>query len=253
MKATVYSIDGKALREIDLPHQFASQCRDDLVKRAVLSEESRTYQPKSNYRMAGLETSARYRGRKEDFGAVKNKGIPHLPHEVLPKGQLGKVKRVPHSVKGRRAHPPKVEKKLVERMNRKEYLRALESALAYSADRKSVCGRTRTDIGLSIPVVMDNSFENLKKTKEVAKVFESLKLMRFVEKAKRTGSKAPLIVVSGGSSLLKAAANLAGVDVVTGRELKVRHLAPGTHPGRLTLFTEKALGEIAGRFTEAKK
>ena len=86
MKATVYSIEGKALRQIDLPGVFESPQREDLVKRAVLSEESREYQPKGNFRLAGLLTSARYRGRKEDYGSGKNKGIPHLPHEVLPGG-----------------------------------------------------------------------------------------------------------------------------------------------------------------------
>jgi hypothetical protein len=86
MKASVYSIEGKVLRQIDLPAVFGTPHREDLVKRAVLSEESMLYQPKGNYKWAGLNTSARYRGRKEDFGAVKNKGIPHLPHEVLPKG-----------------------------------------------------------------------------------------------------------------------------------------------------------------------
>jgi len=252
MKATVYSVEGKALKEIDLPSQFEAAVRDDLVKRAVLSEESEGYQPKGSYRWAGLETSARYRGRKEDYAAVKNKGIPHLPHEVQPNGQFGKVKRVPHSMHGRRAHPPKVEKKIVERINKKEYMRALESALAFAASREAVCARANTDIGASIPIVMDDSFEALAKTKDVSKVFSALHLLKFVEKAKRTGTKAPLVVASSGSSVLKAAKNLAGVDAVSAKNLKVKHLAPGTHAGRLTLFTVKALGEIAGRFTEAE-
>jgi large subunit ribosomal protein L4e len=38
MKATVYSIEGKALKQIDLPAVFESPKREDLVKRAVLSE-----------------------------------------------------------------------------------------------------------------------------------------------------------------------------------------------------------------------
>ena len=76
---------------MDLPSPlFGEAPRDDLIKRAVLSDESKEYQPKGSYRMAGLETSARYVGRKEIFASVKNKGIPHLPHEVLPKGGLGK-------------------------------------------------------------------------------------------------------------------------------------------------------------------
>jgi large subunit ribosomal protein L4e len=248
MKATVYSIEGKAVRQIELPAVFESQRREDLVKRAVLSEESRMYQPKGNYRLAGLETSARYRGRKEDFGTVKNKGIPHLPHEVLPGGQLGKVKRVPHAVKGRRAHPPKPQKIIVERINKREHMLALASALSYSADRDTVCRRAHTDIGVSLPIVLESGFEKLAKAKDVQKVLDSLNLSRFLDKAKRNGTKSALIVLSSAAKKT-AAANLPGVDVVGAAELSVKDLAPGTHPGRLTLFSESAIPEIAKRFS----
>lgn len=247
MKATVYSVEGKVLKQIDLPPVFETSHRADLIKRAVLSEESKGYQPKGNFRLAGLLTSARYRGRKEDYGAIKNKGIPHLPHEVLPGGQFGRVKRVPHAVKGRRAHPPKPEKKIVELINKKEHLLALASALSMSADRKRVCDRMHADVGVSLPIILDNHFEKLTKTKDVVKVLESLNLLKLVERAKKNGTKAPLIVVSEGS-VRKAAANLPGVDVVRVSDLKVKDLAPGTHGGRLTLFSESALPEIAKRF-----
>ncbi len=252
MKATVYSIEGKALRQIDLPPVFESPQREDLVKRAVLSEESRDYQPKGNYKFAGLETSARYRGRKEDFGTVKNKGIPHLPHEVLPKGQLGKVKRVPHAVKGRRAHPPKPQKVIVERINRKEHLKALASALSFSADRGAVTRRAHSDISIALPIVLESGFEKLSKTKDVLKVLEALNLAKMVEKAKRNGTKSALIVVSDASSTA-AGSNLPGVDVVRASELKVKDLAPGTHPGRLTMFSEGAIPQIAKRFAAQKE
>jgi len=230
-----------------LPIIFESPHREDLVKRAVLSEESRDYQPKGNYPLAGLETSARYRGRKEDFGSGKNKGIPHMPHEVLPGGQLGKVKRVPHAVKGRRAHPPKPQKKIVELINKKEHLRALASALACSADRDVVCARLHGDVGVSLPLVLESKFESLKKTKDVVKLLQALNLLKFVEKAKKNNTKSALFVVSNDMEL-KAAMNLPGVDVVSADKLKVKDLAPGTHPGRLTIFSENALPEIAKRF-----
>lgn len=248
MKATVYSIEGKALRQIDLPGVFESPQREDLVKRAVLSEESMTYQPKGNFRLAGLLTSARYRGRKEDYGSGKNKGIPHLPHEVLPGGQLGKVKRVPHAVKGRRAHPPKPQKKIVEFINKKEHLRALASALSYSANRDAVVKRSKNEIGMALPIVLENGFESIRKTKDVLKVLEALKLDKMLARSKKNGTKSALIVVASGQ-VTRAAANLPGVDVVRASELQVRDLAPGTHPGRLTLFSENSLPEIVKRFS----
>jgi large subunit ribosomal protein L4e len=53
--------------------------------------------------------------------------------------------------------------------------------------------------------------------------------------------------VSSGS-VTKAAANLSGVDVVRVKDLQVRHLAPGTHGGRLTIFSENAIPELVKRF-----
>ncbi|MBI2079231.1 50S ribosomal protein L4 [Candidatus Micrarchaeota archaeon] len=263
MKTNLYSIEGKVLKQVELPEVFSTEYREDLIKRAVLSEESKLYQPKGAYRFAGLETSARYRGRKEDFGAVKNKGIARLPHEVLPKGQLGKVKRIPQAVKGRRAHPPKPQEVIVEEMNNKEYMKALASAIATTSNKILVNNRNHGAI--DSPFILENSFEKMKKVKEVIKLFEHLKLFSLVEKSKEKSKsisgvrhrskkshvpKSVLIVVSDGQ--FKAAGNLSGVDVVSAKDLQVRHLAPGTHAGRTTIFTESALNQINVRFLNAE-
>ena len=229
-----------------------------MIKRAVLSDESRMYQPKGSFRLAGLQTSANYKGRKEDFGSLKNKGGAKLPREVGSKGQHGKVKRIPSSVKGRRAHPPKPQKILIEEMNPKEYNKALRSAIAATADAK--LAKSRGHIFTSkLPLIMDNSLESIKKTKQVLEAFEKLGIASDVVKAKshtkalsgtrhtrsksRYVPKSILLVVKDGS-VLRAARNLAGVDAVKVSELKVRHLAPGTHPGRLTLFSANAVEEL---------
>ncbi|MEM1719067.1 MAG: 50S ribosomal protein L4, partial [Thermosphaera sp.] len=39
-----------------------------------------------------------------------------------------------------------------------------------------------------------------------------------------------------------------GVDIATPGNLSVLHLAPGGVPGRLTVFSKKALEEVAGKF-----
>ncbi|MFH1221758.1 MAG: 50S ribosomal protein L4 [Candidatus Micrarchaeota archaeon] len=245
MKASIYSLEGKVMKDIELPKVFDAIPRPDLVKRAVLSDETKLKQPKGNYRFAGFETSARYRGRKEDYGAVKNKGIPHLPHEVRPKGQFGKVKRVPLAVKGHRAHPPKPEMKIVEEINKKEYAKALQSALAMTAIREYVSKRTKSKVTVSLPLIVEGKFEDLKKAKEVAAVFNLLNLADFIENCKLNGTKGPLVVVA---KMSKAAENLPGVDVVSVDLLRARHLAPGTHPGRLTIYTERAIEKIAQTF-----
>lgn len=249
MKTNIYSLDGKVLKQIALPSLFSQAVREDLIKRAVLSDESKEYQPKGSYKFAGLETSAKYRGRKEMYGAVKNKGIPHLPHEVQPKGQFGKVKRVPHAVKGRRAHPPKPEKIIIELVNKKEYTKAIISALSASGDKKLVSLRSSENFEISFPVVMDEKFDHLKKTKDVVQVFEMLQLSSLMAKSKQKGLKGPLVIFEKDVPALRAARNIAGVDAVLAKDLKVKHLAPGCKAGRLVVFTEKSLSALEKTLT----
>ncbi|MFA5077642.1 MAG: 50S ribosomal protein L4 [Candidatus Micrarchaeia archaeon] len=258
MKAEIYSLEGKASGSVELPACFSEAVRPDLIKRAVLSDESRTYQPKGSFRLAGLQTSAVYKGRKEDFGSLKNRGGAKLPREVGSKGQHGKVKRIPSAVKGRRAHPPKPQKILIEEMNPKEYSKALRSAIAATANPELAKSRGHI-FNSKLPLILDNSLESVSKTKQVMNIFEKLGLATDVLKAKNNTKalsgirhtrskskyvpKSVLLVVKGGS-VLKAARNLAGVDAVKVSELKVRHLAPGTHPGRLTVFSASAVEEL---------
>jgi large subunit ribosomal protein L4e len=54
----------------------------------------------------------------------------------------------------------------------------------------------------------------------------------------------PLIVVSEDKGIGKAAGNLPGVDLVRVERLNAELLAPGTHPGRLTVWTESAIKKL---------
>jgi large subunit ribosomal protein L4e len=55
-------------------------------------------------------------------------------------------------------------------------------------------------------------------------------------------------VVSKNCPLNKSALNISGVDIVTPDHLNADILAPGTKPGRLTLYTEGAVDKIAEMF-----
>jgi large subunit ribosomal protein L4e len=60
----------------------------------------------------------------------------------------------------------------------------------------------------------------------------------------------PLIVVAENKGIMEAARNIPGVEVVTVNNLNAEILAPGTHPGRLTIWTNSAiekLNELYGR------
>ncbi len=252
MKVDVFGIDGKKTKQTELPKVFKEKVREDLIRRAALSDQSKTYQPKGNYKWAGLETSARYRGRKEAYGSLKNRGQAMLPREIRPKGRWGDVKKVPFSKGGRRAHPPKPEKVIIEKINKKEYLKALKSALAATAQLEIVQNRGhKTDIA---PIILEDTFNKIKKTKEINNALlkiceEDLKRGKNTKRrtTRKGGKKTPktaLIVVTKDSELLNSAKNISGIEVVTIEKLTVDLLAPGATAGRLTCYTEGALKEL---------
>ncbi|MEM2963547.1 MAG: 50S ribosomal protein L4 [Candidatus Anstonellales archaeon] len=261
MNVPLYNTNGEKVSEVELPPIFGVPVKFELIKRAVIAEQTQRLQPKSPYRFAGMETSAKYRGRKDSYGSLKNRGQAMLPREVLPKGRWGKVRRIPSSVKGRRAHPPKVEKIIHEKINKKERRAALISALAATANPSLVLKRGhKINDSTPLPIVVDDNFEALSKTKDVLKFLSKLIPQDILRskggKKRKTGvrkrsskvvryPKSALIVASENSKVLLAARNLPGIDVCTPKTLSVELLAPGTYPGRLTIFTQNSLSELS--------
>ncbi len=110
------------------------------------------------------------------------------------------------------------------------------------------------------PLVIVDEIQDLKKTSEVEQAFIHLgvwpdvyrvKESRKVRagKGKRRGRKmkqavGPLLVVAEDKGITKAARNIPGVDVVLVDSLNTELLAPGTHPGRLTVWTSSALEKV---------
>ena len=54
----------------------------------------------------------------------------------------------------------------------------------------------------------------------------------------------PLFVISEDKGIARAAKNISGTEVVETKKVGAIHLAPGTHPGRLTIFTESAIKKL---------
>ena len=160
-------------------------------------------------------------------------------------------------MKGRRSHPPHVNKIIFERINKKEYRVALISAIAATASKESVALRGHK-CALALPLIVDNSFESATKTAQVYKLLSTLfasDLVRAETAKARTGvrkrkggrvrAKSAIIIVSKDSPAIKASRNIAGVDIVPVSGLSVEKLAPGAKAGRLAVYTEAALAEIA--------
>ena len=233
---------------MDLPEVFETAYRPDLIKRAVLAAQANRKQAYGADPYAGLRTPA------ESFGS--GRGMAHVPREN------GQGARVPQTVGGRKAHPPKAEKDQGKGINDKERKLAIRSAIAATADAERVAERGHEFAAdLSLPLVVGDEFEDLVKTREVVELLETLGVHVDIERAddgrsvkagrgktrgrKYREPKSILFVTSESPS--KAARNLAGADVTTAAEVNAEELAPGTDAGRLTLWTESAVAEVADR------
>jgi large subunit ribosomal protein L4e len=262
LKATVLDLNGNAVREVDLPKQFAEPLRIDLIRRAFHAETTLGLQPHGAFPLAGFQNTAEYVGRRRAWRSMINIGRARLPKEKLPKGRFGRVLVVPQAVKGRRAHPPKPWKKIVEKINLKEKNKALRSGIAATMDKELVEARGHV-VGKVFPLILDSTFEEIGKAKALVEALEKLGLGGELQRAekkrrkrtgvsgrRRGGYKEPagvLIVASGKKPVLKAASSVVGVEAVDVKELNALELAPGGVPGRLTVWSEKALQEMGER------
>ena len=200
--------------------------------------------------MAGKKTSAESRGT--------GMALARIPRE---KGGGGKAAFAPGTVGGRQAHPPRADTIIVKEIPKKEKHLALLSAIAATASKETVASRGhKIEDVLEIPLIVEDSLSELTKTKEVEEVLTRLGLLTDITrvresrhiragKGKYRGRKmkqgvGPLIVVAENKGLINAARNLPGVDIVMVKNLNPELLAPGTHPGRLTLWTNSAIEQL---------
>ena len=109
-------------------------------------------------------------------------------------------------------------------------------------------------------MVVSDDIEKITKTSELIKILEDLKITQDVNRLKnrkrRTGKvalrgrvskvgKSALFVVSKSENISKAAGAIKGIDVCEAKNLSVLNLAPGGTLIRLTVFSKKAIEEIA--------
>ena len=247
MQVPVRTLDGDDGGEVELPDVFDSEYRPDLIRRAVLAAQANRKQDHGADEYAGMRTPA------ESFGS--GRGQAHVPREG------GQGRRVPQTVGGRPAHPPKTEKDRSLDVNDQERKFAVRSGIAATADAELVEERGHEfDDDVDLPLVVDDEFEDLAKTQDALAAFEELGIAADIERADERSVRAGqgsargrkyrrptsvLVVTSEAPS--RAARNLAGVDVTTAQEVNAEDLAPGATGGRLTVWTESALEEVAQR------
>lgn len=247
----VFDMTGKPVGKVELPRIFGTHLRPDVIRRAVLAIQSHRFQSQGRDPFAGKRTTAESRG--------VGLGISRIPRI---KGTGQRAALAPGTVSGRAAHPPVSEKNTMKKIPRKEKRLALMSAIAATASKETIASRGHRIADVpQIPLIVTNQLESLTKTKQVEEALINLgslsDLYRVKESRKiRAGrgktrgrrmkrAVGPLIVVAENRGIVEAARNILGVDVVTVDNLNPETLAPGTHPGRLTIWTKSAIERLS--------
>ena len=249
-KVNVYGIDGAVKETVDLPPVFDTPYRPDIIRKSFNVLHSNKRQPYGADPLAGTKHATASVG--------KGRGQSRVPR--LTQGRTAAL--APCVVGGRRAHPPKAERDWKEKMNKKEKLLARNSALAATKDKETVSKRGHMfDEKITLPVVVDDEFEKIKKTKDIITALEKIGIyddvLRSINgkhiragKGKSRGRKyripKSLLIVYMRDTLEKSSNNLSGVDITKPDQLNIEYLAPGGDAGRLTVFTKSALQQLGG-------
>lgn len=260
MKTKVYGLDGNESKRIELPNCFSEKYRPDVILKVYEAQKKNEKQVYSNYLLAGKKVSAsgKIKHRRHRWRSHYGKGISRIPRKTMrARGTqfywIGAF--IPGTRGGYRAHPPKTLKRKLK-LNRKEILLALKSAISATANKKIILSRYKkiNELKLNFPVIITSEITKIKKTKELKKLIEKIfsgvkaiykkKKVR-AGKGKLRGRKykksAGLLIITGNDEKI-IGENL--FDIKKINEVNLKDLAPGGNPGRLIIYTEKTIKNL---------
>lgn len=261
MKLPILNAEKNKQGERILPSQFSEEYRPDLIWRAVLALQSAARQRHGSDPEAGKKYSSKTSKRRRKYRGTYGFGISRVQRKILSRRGTRFIwvgATSPQTVGGRRAHPPKAGKILKQKVNIKENRKAIRSAMSATFDKKIVQKRGHK-VPVEYPFIISGEMEKMSKAQDIQEALSKLgfdaEMERSMIKKVRSGigklrgrkyqrKKGILLVVSEKCPLMKAAANIPGMDVVEVKALNVELLAPGSLPGRISLWTEKAVNVL---------
>ncbi len=255
-RAHLLGLDGKSHASVTLPAAFSNPVRPDLIRRAVVAQQSHRRQPYGTSPTAGLRHSVEWSG--------KGRGVARTPR------LMGSMRgaQSPNTVGGRPAHPPRVDRIWAKKVNRTERQLAFASALAATREAKLASARGHlVPHGAALPYVLDDPVEQVRSAKDARTLLEQLKLWEDVRRAQdgthlHTSGRArrrgrvrrtprSVLLVTSAPNRAVGFRNLSGVDVVPVGRLSTEDLAPGGVAGRLTIYSKAAVELLRSRLGEA--
>jgi large subunit ribosomal protein L4e len=260
MKAKLYDGSGKVKGDVNLPECFSSRIRADILLKVFETQKGSFAQAYGAKEGAGAQYSASGISKKKrhDWKATYGKGISRVPRKIMSRSGssfnwIGAT--IASTRGGRRPHAPRSGKNLFKKINKKELLIALKSALVGSLDKLSLKNKFGRE--MNVGGVFTSDILEVK-TKDFLKAMESVFGDSFdsvvKKKSIRAGigkmrgrkykSNAGMMFVVGNEESMKRK----GIEIVRVNDLTVKDLAPNGVAGRLVCYTEKAVEEIGGRF-----
>ncbi len=258
MSPDIYSTKSERTGKIELPQQFLEPLRTDIIQRAAETLWSHKRQPYSPDPLAGKKQVSWLSKRRRDIKSSYGKGQSRVPRKTMSvRGSQYQMVGAfaPGAVGGRKAHPPKNDKNWEKKLNVKERRKAIRSAISATINKELVKNRGHK-IPEIYPIVLDDDFESIKTTAELKNALLALGFGQEIERAsqkriragkgkmrgrKHKTPKSIAIITGNKCALTMAGRNMPGMDIVDVNHLNVEILAPGTHPGRATLFTKNAV------------
>jgi large subunit ribosomal protein L4e len=256
MKATLYNFEGKKKSEIELPKLFSFKVREDVVAKLHEAEKSYLAQSYSPDPKAGKKHSASgtISHKRHDWKGHYGRGISRVPRKTMWRRGTNFYwigAEISSTRGGRRAHPPKLGRRL-RKINKKEIKLAFNSAIAATSQEQFLIKRysSLSNLKIKLPLIIESNLDKIK-SKDLNKLIKIIlnDLYKLATKTKsiRPGkgklrgrkykSNAGLLIVKSKDESFKSSS----FDIKNPEELLISDLYP---LGRLTLFTEKALKEL---------
>ena len=247
----ILETDGSNRSTITLPAVFETPYRPEVIQKVYNNLNSYTFQRQGRYPAAGQMVSAE--SRNTGLGIAR---IARARGEGFPRaGQAAGVASVRH---GRLAHPPVSWKNIYKKVNKKEKLLALCSAIAATTNSELIKRRGhKIKDEIQLPIVVSNEIESVVKSKDLEKILFNLGLEEdlkrtFIRRNKsyhkhsinRRSALSVLILVGNDEKIGRLSNSLPGITVKSVKSVSVLDLAPGSKPVRLTIFSENAIKEL---------
>jgi large subunit ribosomal protein L4e len=255
IKIDIMGNDEKKIKDIELPSIFNSPIRKDIIIKVY--ECAKKQQPYGAYIIAGKQAAAssKQSHRRHKYKTLYGHGISRIPRKVMTRrGEtfFWRGAFISGTVGGMAAHPPKpIKRKL--KINNKERKLAISGAIAATASKEFIEKKYKIIKTPSIlPIIIDSSILN-QKPKDIIKLFSELINKKITSKRKvRAGkgkmrgrkykkiSKILLIISNEEKEKVRKLKNYS-LDISQINQLNISILAPGGEPGRITIWTEKAI------------